>query len=69
MGPCVCVHVCVGEGVTDREEQKGYSYSYSGDGLINEDILKLQLFDISRHDTAVAIAGRNTVSAIAFLQK
>lgn len=67
MGPCVCVYVCVGEGVTDREEQKGYSYS--GDGLINEDILKLQLFDISRHDTAVAIAGRNTVSAIAFLQK
>ena len=33
--------VCVGEGVTDREEQKGYSYS--GDSSINEDILKLQL--------------------------
>ena len=65
----LCVCVWVGEGVTDREEQKGSSYSYSGDGSINEDILRLQLFDISRHDTAVAIAGWNTVSAIAFLQK
>ncbi len=62
---CVCVLGRVG--VSDREEQR--SYSYCRDSSDRGGILKLQLLDVSQSNTAVAIAEWKTAAAIAFLQK